>query len=176
MSIRDIVVRKKDVIVGKWLGALLKSYPADSAYFMKSKKDAFANPIGDSFDQNTAALFDALFSDWSREEIASYLDPIIRVRAIQNFTPYNALAFIFSLKHIIREHVKKELAIQGNLEELFEIESRIDDMCGVAFDIYMACREKIYDLKANEEKTKVFRAFKRAGLITEISDDDVRDS
>ena len=48
---------------------------------------------------------------------------------------------------------------------------KIDRLLLLAFDIYMECREKIYDLKANEEKNKVFKAFKRAGLISEISDD-----
>ena len=42
----------------------------------------------------------------------------------------------------------------------------------LAFDIYMGCRERLYDIKANEEKSKVYKAFKRAGLITEIQDDD----
>jgi hypothetical protein len=29
----------------------------------------------------------------------------------------------------------------------------------------MECREKIYELKANEEKDKIYKAFKRAGLV-----------
>ena len=42
----------------------------------------------------------------------------------------------------------------------------------LAFDIFMGCKERLYDIKANEEKNKVYKAFKRAGLITEIQDDD----
>jgi hypothetical protein len=30
----------------------------------------------------------------------------------------------------------------------------------------MACREKIYELKANEARDRTFRAFERAGLIS----------
>jgi hypothetical protein len=29
----------------------------------------------------------------------------------------------------------------------------------------MACREKIYELKANETRNRTFKAFERAGLI-----------
>jgi len=39
----------------------------------------------------------------------------------------------------------------------------------VLFDIYMMCREKIYELKANEVRNRTYRAFKRANLITENS-------
>jgi hypothetical protein len=32
----------------------------------------------------------------------------------------------------------------------------------------MQCREKIYELKANEMKNRTFRAFERAGLVSEM--------
>jgi hypothetical protein len=32
----------------------------------------------------------------------------------------------------------------------------------------MSCREKIYEIKGNEEKNRTFKAFERAGLIAEI--------
>jgi hypothetical protein len=35
----------------------------------------------------------------------------------------------------------------------------------------MQCREKIYELKANEMKNRTFRAFERAGLVSEIPAD-----
>jgi len=33
---------------------------------------------------------------------------------------------------------------------LLELEQKIDDMSLLAFDIYMKCREKLYELKATE--------------------------
>ena len=50
-------------------------------------------------------------------------------------------------------------------------EEKVDLLLFLAFDIYVECREQIFSLKANEEKNKVFKAFKRAGLISEIADD-----
>jgi hypothetical protein len=41
----------------------------------------------------------------------------------------------------------------------------------IAFDIFVRCREKIYHLKATEEQSKIYRAFARAGLVRENSDD-----
>jgi hypothetical protein len=36
--------------------------------------------------------------------------------------------------------------------------------------MYMGCREKINELRANETRSRVFRAFERAGLVAKDSD------
>jgi len=53
--------------------------------------------------------------------------------------------------------------------QLLEFESKIDQLCLLAFDLYMDCKEKIYELSANETRNRTFRAFERAGLITDVS-------
>jgi hypothetical protein len=116
-------------------------------------------------------LFDQLVTEPDTSRMREYLDPMIRIRAIQNFTASQATSFILSLKNIIRETLKRQLEKNDLEKELLELDTKIDRLLLLAFDIYMECREKIYDLKANEEKNKVFKAFKRAGLISEISDD-----
>jgi putative component of toxin-antitoxin plasmid stabilization module len=60
----------------------------------------------------------------------------------------------------------KDLRDTGLSRQLLEIEARIDRLGLAAFDQYMACREKIYELKANEARDRTFRAFERAGLIS----------
>jgi hypothetical protein len=102
--------------------------------------------------------------------ITSYLDPIIRIRAVQNFTPSQATAFILFLKKALRANLAKELRDIRNAEELFEFESKIDQLSLMAFDIYMQCREKIYQISANETKNRTFKALERAGLVSEIGD------
>ncbi len=37
----------------------------------------------------------------------------------------------------------------------------------MAFDIYMACKEKIYQISANDMRSQALKAFKRAGLIAD---------
>jgi hypothetical protein len=101
------------------------------------------------------------------QRINSYLDPIIRIRAVQNFTPSQAVAFILYLKEALRMSLTKELRDIRNVTEFSELESKIDRLSLMAFDIYMQCREKIYQLSANEMKNRTFRAFERAGLVSE---------
>ena len=40
---------------------------------------------------------------------------------------------------------------------------KIDDIVLIAFDIFMGCREKIYEIKANEERNKIYKAFATSG-------------
>jgi putative component of toxin-antitoxin plasmid stabilization module len=69
------------------------------------------------------------------------------------------------LKKILHDMFDKQLQDAGALRQFKEIESRIDRLGLAAFDVYMACREKIYELKANETRNRTFKAFERAGLV-----------
>lgn len=55
---------------------------------------------------------------------------------------------MFALKKIIRMQFTAE--IMSCLDEIIVIENRIDDMALLAFDLYVQCREQIYELKTKE--------------------------
>jgi hypothetical protein len=93
------------------------------------------------------------------------LDPIIRIRAVQAFTPSKAISFVFSLKQILRQHLPGD-GRDGDVE-MNDLDRQIDEMAMAAFDIYVTCREKIYELKATESRNQFFGSLKRAGLIDE---------
>ena len=164
------IEQKKTSVVKKWFDLTAQTYAPDTAQFLKTKTDPFANPVGGSILSSLNALLDQLIHDMDPRIINSYLDPIIRIRAVQNFTPSQATAFILSLKKVLRANLAKELRDIRNTEELFEFESKIDQLSLMAFDIYMQCREKIYQISANESKNRTFRAFERAGLVSEIAE------
>jgi len=168
MRIENLLEQRKAVIVKKWFDVVIQTYPADTSRFLKTQKDPFANPVGQTVLRGLEALFDTLMKGPDTDTISSFLDPIIRIRAVQDFTPSKAVSFIFSLKQVIRENLTKELKDTAMALELLNLESAIDDLALIAFDIYMECREKIFELKANEEKAKTLAAFKRAGLISEL--------
>ena len=167
MGIEDVLAKKKDAIVKEWFEKVANTYPPDTAQFVKSNPDSFSNPIGGSLRTGLAMLFDQLLSDPDRDTVRQYLDPIVRIRAVQDFTPAKATAFILVLKNIVRNHVQNELSNRVAFGELLHFESKIDSLSLFAFDLYVACREKIYELKANTERNKIYKAFERAGLIDE---------
>ncbi len=172
MEFESLLKKKRDAILKKWFDAVAGTYPIDTSGFLKSGKDRFANPVGSSILDGLGSMFDELVNGMDREKLIPDIEPLIKIRAVQDFSPSQAVSFIFSLKKIVRETLRKKLENSEDGEALISFESRVDELVMLAFDIYMGCRERLYDIKANEEKSKVYKAFKRAGLITEIQDDD----
>ena len=171
MQLENLLVQKKDVILKKWFDLVIETYPDDTSNFYKRQKDRFANPVGMTILPALEAVLEELFHGMDRETLKSFLDPIIRIRAVQGFSPSQAIAFIFSLKSVIREIFAKEIHNVEFAAALLSFESKIDTLGLISFNVYMECREKIYELKANETKNRVFRAFERANLIKENSID-----
>ena len=165
-----ILENKRSVIEKKWFELTAKTYAPDTAEFLQSKTDPFANPVGGALRSSLKVMLDHLIHGMDRETITTHLDPAIRIRAAQNFTPSQATAFILSLKQILREILAKELRDSRIAAEFVVLESKIDQLCLIAFDIYMQCREKIYEISANETKNRTFRAFERAGLVVETKE------
>ena len=170
MNLLKQLSRKKSGIVNKWFDRIIATYPVDTAQFLASQKDPFANPVGQTNRQNLEAIFDQIVSAADPNTVREFLDPIIRIRAVQDFSPSQATAIILALKKVIRDHLKKDLSDSRTANALLQFESKIDSLCLFAFDLYMECREKIYELKTNEERNKIYKAFERAGLIAETSE------
>ena len=162
MSVMAQLVSQKEAIVGKWLTRVIDTYPPETARFLRSQKDPFANPVGQATRQSLNTLVELLNAESDEAAARAALDPVIRVRAIQAFSPAQAVGFVFELKSILRECLSPA---SQNSEEWVSLDGRIDQLALVAFDIYMLCREKIYELKANEMKNTTYKAFARAGLI-----------
>lgn len=168
MGLKSLLTRKKAVIVKKWFGQVIDTYPADTVRFLKGQKDPFANPVGRTIQRSLESLFDQLLEGMDPEILTTCLDPIIRIRAVQNFSASQAVGFIFFLKNVIRSHLHQEITQEQIDAELLAFESRIDELSLLAFDQYMRCKEQIYEIKANEMKDRTFRAFERAGLVKEL--------
>ena len=168
MRLNNLLAQRKTAIIKNWFALAVETYPPDTASFLKKQKDPFANPVGRTISNGLEALFNELLKEMDYEIITSYLDPIIRIRAIQNFSPAQAISFIFLLKKVIRENIKQEVSEEQLFSELLSFESKIDQLAMIAFNLYMQCKEKIYDLKANEMRNSTYKAFKRAGLVREM--------
>ena len=168
-GLKGLIQKKKSEIIRNWFEATIQTYAPDTAQFYKGQQDQFGNPVGSITSNGIAFLLDQLLGNWDPEAIKSYLDPIVRIRAIQDFSPSKATGFILQLKKILRENLADELQNDDNALQLLAFESKIDRLCLLAFDLYMDCKEKIYEISANETRNRTLRAFERAGLITDVS-------
>lgn len=169
MSLREILFAKRSNIIRQWFDEILSSYPSDTVNFLKSQKDPFSNPVGNTIRQGIENLFNELIGDGPIVELSPMMDNIIRIRAVQDFTPSQAVFFIFGLKDILRRELKEELK-NGLSQEYMDFEKRIDDLALLSFDLFIQCREKIYELKAKEVKDMTFRLLERAKIICGVQE------
>ena len=168
MSLKDVLKEKKSRIVKKWFEAVLETYHENARGPLGKREAQFTNPVGYNLSQGIEGLFDATLEGLIPDDVSRFLDDMIRIRAVQDFTPSQAVAFIFEAKRIVRKELANELLHDPRMrEELEAWDSAVDDLVLFSFDIYMQCREKIYDLKANEARNLTFRLLQKAKLITE---------
>jgi RsbT co-antagonist protein rsbRD N-terminal domain len=171
MNLNQHLKEKKSDILKKWFDAVAGTYPNETSTFLKKQKAQFTNPVGYTLAEGIDGLFEGLIKGLLPDEVSRFLDSIVRIRAIQEFTPSEAISFIFMLKKVVRQELGSEtLAQQGIAEELATFESAVDDLALYAFDLFMKCREKIYELKANEARNMTFRLLQQARLIVDNQD------
>ena len=170
MKLISLLKEKRPNILKRWINLILDTYPAESARFFRSQKNRFANPVGSIVAKGAEDLFDEILQENNPDKISTFLDNIIRVRATQDFTPSQAVSFIFLLKKVLREELDKEIQENHIDDELLAIESRIDDVALLAFDIFVKCREKIFELKAMELNNQTYTLLKRAKLIIDLEE------
>jgi len=170
LNLTKLLEKNKSSIIKEWFELVITTYPSDTSRFLKSSKNPFSNPVGNTTFKGLEALYDELLGGMDHTVMTDALDPIIRIRAIQDFTPSQATGFIIAVKKITRKEILKNFKDRQAMNEILQFESKIDELSLIAFNLYMKCREKIYEIKANEEKNRTFKAFERAGLIAEIPD------
>jgi hypothetical protein len=168
LRLEEILREKKSDIRDRWVRLILETYPSDAKRFLAKQKDPFANPVGTTISGEIEHIYEELLDGLDPDRIAPYLDGIIRIRAVQDFTPSQAMAFVFLLKKVIRSELENEIREGLLSDELLEFEARIDRLALLAFDIYMKCREKLYEIRANEAKNHVSSLLRRTGLVCEI--------
>jgi len=169
MQLAAHLTERKSAILGRWLAMIFESYPPETAIFLRKEKNRFDNPAGYRLSEGLAALYGALLEEMERDQVLASLDEIIRIRALQNFTPSQALAFIFLLKVVIREELAEEILKENLAAEILDLESRIDGLALLGFDVYTKRREKIYEIKADEAKRRISGLMRRTGLTIEDS-------
>ena len=150
VEIIKILKEKQQTILDKWFQNVAESYPEETTQFLGRKGDRFANPVGHALRQGLGGLLEGLLSEAQPEDLAPHLDEIVRIRAVQEFSPSVAVMFIFSLKKIARDVCGEEQP-QG----LPDFDAAVDRLGLQAFDNYMACRERLFEIKVKELRDMV---------------------
>jgi hypothetical protein len=172
MRLDNFLEERKSAILERWFDSILETYPADTKRFLQKQKNRFANPVAHEISEGIEEIFNNILKGANPEDVSPFLDKIIKIRAVQDFTPSQALGFIFDLKRLVREELAENMGESSISESLWELERKIDVLGLMSLDIYMKCREKLYELRVKEVKNRVGRLIERANMMCGIPEEE----
>jgi len=151
MKLEEALHNSRYTIVDKWVEYTLSTYQS-SAFFLK-EKDAFANPIGNTVRTALKALFPKLVKGEERASLIEPLSTIMHLRSVQDFSPSQAVAPLNAVKHITRDVLASDKQTKELINDLYDFDFAVDLAVLAAFDLYVECREKLYQIRIAEIKS-----------------------
>jgi len=151
MEVSEALASKKQEILSLWIERTFNSYAAPG--FFKTAKDPFANPVGSNIAAGLTALFELLRTDADIQAFGKPLDQVVRIRAVQEFTPSQAVAPFLELKWVVKQVFSGDKNSQPLLGKLDALDCAIDRMALMALNIYTECREQLYRNRIRELKS-----------------------
>jgi len=165
MALQNFLEQRRAEILDKWQTSLIDTYPSETRRFLRREKDMFANPVGARLKTSLKKVLAGFLDGKDPALWEESLDDILRVRAVQDFKPSEAVGFVSELKTVVRRALEKS-GENATGEELADFDGRVDRMVFMAFDIYSGCRQELQDLKMKEVSRQTERLVRRARLTT----------
>jgi len=153
--LNKLLLQKKNIIVDKWIDSIIISYPKETYEFLRLQKNRFSNPAGYIISDCAEKIFSEIMNGYNVEAINRSLNDIIKLRAVQDFLPSQAVGFVFILKQIIRSEIDVEIHDGKISQEFSELDKRIDKTALAAFNLYAEAREKIYQIRLKDLKARL---------------------
>jgi hypothetical protein len=157
MKLKDFLLENRVKILDAWKATVFSVETQSNKWAKKMPVDPFTNPMVHTVYTELESLVDIILG--SDADPTAALDGIIRIKAVQEESPTQALSFLFKLKEIIRKRARDMRVDEAMSRELVELDVRIDDLGLRGFDIYMQCREQLFQIKLDEFKRNNFVGF-----------------
>ena len=165
MTIYDILRQRRDIIFKKWKDAALNQYSFGDFKIRSNDKDRFGNPVVYSISSGLETILDELIAETHTAKLDDALEDIVKIKSLQAEKPSTAVDFLFRLKKILKKELDDSAQDGGYPAEIEKLLSDIDNLILSAFDIFMKCREKIYDIKSKEIMMRSYKLLERANLV-----------
>ena len=165
MELQKFLTDNQKSICAQWTDAIIKTYPEEGAKFFSGSANQFSNPVGHTFRNSIERMYLSLVRGEDVAECTKDLDGVLRIRAVQGFSPSVALCFLPALKEIVRREVLKADPGASSDEFLHEWNVRIDRLTMIGFDLYMECREVLWKQKANQLYSRTHKLLEKANLL-----------
>ena len=151
MKLAKILEPHRNELISSWIGEVFATYPEQSRPFLKGNADPFTNPMGGMVREAAETLITALAGqEIDVALVKNALERFIKIRAVQSFTASQAVGVIYLLKPLLRKHLLPEMQKGSALTEYLELESRVDSLALLAFDMYAKDRETVAEIRIKE--------------------------
>jgi len=149
-NLKNILSEKRSVILERWVDQILDTYPSDTASFMRDKK-ADLQSCSHSISRCWGHLRRPPSGNWSGQGFCISRQ-YHQNTAIQDFTPSQAISFVFFLKKIIRDELAAGISEKSLADEMIQLEAQIDSLDSLRSTFLCAAGEAVwYQGKWNEK-------------------------
>jgi hypothetical protein len=169
MELGRLLEENREGILGRWFELIRNTYPRITSEFLAKQEDQFRNPVGHAIRESIGPIYQQVVSAMDSDQLLRALDGIIRIRSVQEFTPSEAVGFVFQLKTVIREVVDAQVRGVEKRDGLAELEARIDRVALLAFEKYTECREKLHEVRNKEIKSRTMKLLERVNVESPVS-------
>jgi hypothetical protein len=156
--LQKFLKQNRESILQKWFDQTINTYEPEMVRFLKREKNQFSNPVRNTIVTSLEKIFDGILNGIGVNEYHG-LEEMIKLRAVQEFSPSEALSFLFDLKKIIRKELINSDQKDEIITETCLFDEKFDTLFSLAFDVYSECRMKIHEIKLAEIKSRSQRAF-----------------
>ena len=171
MSLAAALEKARSSLATRWVEAANAVYPFAATGFLRTRQDAFANPVGRRSQDLSEILFTAVIGKpHDGKALRSALEEFVRVRAMQDVPVEASMQVMFAYKSIIRDYLREHTITPDPAmrKELEAMDERCDTLALLAFGIFSRARETFFNARLEDMRrrhSQVARLAKRHGLI-----------
>lgn len=149
---KEVLRAHEKSLLDAWFEQMMHSYPTEARKYFKKINSGFTNPVGANLYHSLGGLLHELISDAPDADVVNeHVYMILRIKAVQEVLPSQAVSFVPALKQIVEDVCGKALTDAGvTTKEWLEFYSDIDTVGLYAFDSYSESRELIYKMRLDQ--------------------------
>ena len=172
MELSGFIEENLAVLSERWLEEITSTYHKDAVGFIKDKDDAIHNPLGHAIKEMVDTVLSCLIKGCDEQTLDSAMYRVIQMRAVQDFTPSDAVSFIVQLRTLIAGLAREK---QAGHEVVLEMDEISFGLMSRAFNMYSKCRETIGDIKVEELKRNLYMMLRKSDMV-EVNAEGSKDS
>ncbi|UCC78628.1 MAG: RsbRD N-terminal domain-containing protein [Candidatus Zixiibacteriota bacterium] len=160
--IYDILRQRRDIILKKWIDTALDQY--FSGNLKINDNDRFGNPVAYSISGGFETILDEIVAETHTARLDDALEEIVKIKSLEVEKPSMAVDFLLRLKTLIQNELADSAQNGISTGEMEKLNNDIDNLILSAFDIFMKCREKLYEIRSKEFIKRSYKLLERANI------------